>query len=129
MIYTYPVILSNSEDDGYTVYIPDFDSGTQGCNLGDAIEMAADAIGMLGICKQDDGQPIPSPSDIHSIKCHKNDIITLVNVDFDEYRRKNDNRMVKKNCTVPNWLAYEAEKAGINFSQTLQKALKIELNK
>jgi toxin-antitoxin system, antitoxin component, hicB family len=33
-----------------------------------------------------------------------------------------------KNCTIPSWLNFEAEKAGINFSAILQAALKAELN-
>ena len=33
-----------------------------------------------------------------------------------------------KNCTIPSWLNFEAEKAGINFSATLQAALKAELH-
>ena len=37
-------------------------------------------------------------------------------------------KVVKKNCTLPSWLCYEAEKANINFSQVLQAALKKELN-
>lgn len=36
-------------------------------------------------------------------------------------------KTVKKNCTVPLWLCMEAEKANINFSKALQKALKEEL--
>ncbi len=36
-------------------------------------------------------------------------------------------KTVKKNCTIPLWLCIEAEKANINFSKTLQKALKEEL--
>ena len=56
-----------------------------------------------------------------------NEIVTLVDVDFSEYRRKNDMRAVKKNCTIPSWLNFEAEKAGINFSAVLQAALKSEL--
>ena len=54
-------------------------------------------------------------------------IVTLVDVDFAEYRRKNDLKTVKKNCTLPSWLSFEAEKAGINFSAVLQSALKKEL--
>ena len=48
-------------------------------------------------------------------------IRTLVDVDLSEYRRKTDNRMVKKNCTIPNYLNVEAEKRGINFSRVLQE--------
>ncbi|MBR4450925.1 MAG: type II toxin-antitoxin system HicB family antitoxin [Clostridia bacterium] len=127
MFSTYPVILTPTKEGGFVVYIPDFDNYTEGNTLGEAIEMAADAIGMLGIVMQDDGKDIPTPSQPNSIKGKKDDIVTLVNIDFDEYRRKNDMRTVKKNCTIPSWLAYEAEKAGINFSQILQRGLKVEL--
>ena len=49
--------------------------------------------------------------------------ITLVDVDFVEYRRKVDNKAVKKNCTIPYWMNVEAEKAGINYSKLLQDAI------
>ena len=55
-------------------------------------------------------------------------IVSLVDVDFAEYRRKNDMRVVKKNCTIPSWLNFEAERAGVNFSAVLQAALKNELH-
>ena len=58
------------------------------------------------------------------IFAEKADIVTLVDVDFGEYRRKNDMRAVKKNCTIPSWLNFEAEKAGVNFSAILTAALK-----
>ena len=45
----------------------------------------------------------------------------------EEYRRKTDNKMVKKNCTIPNYLNVEAEKRGINFSRVLQEALQEKL--
>ena len=50
-------------------------------------------------------------------------LLTMVDVDFVDYRRKHDNRMVKKNCTIPYYLNVEAEKLGINFSRVLQEAL------
>ena len=50
-----------------------------------------------------------------------------LDIDFDIYRRKNELRAVKKNCTIPSWLNYEAEKANINFSQVLQNALMEQL--
>ena len=112
---------------GYLVFIPDFNINTQGKDITEAIEMARDAIGIIGIDYEDDGKPIPAPSDIHLISVSGNEILTLVDVDFAEYRRKNDIKTVKKNCTLPSWLCYEAEKANINFSQVLQNALKHEL--
>ena len=127
MKQSYPVILSPDEP-GYCVYIPDFDANTQGNNLTEAIEMARDVIGLLGIDMIDEKRALPAPSDLKDVKSEASDIVTLVDVDFAEYRRKNDLKVVKKNCTLPSWLCYEAEKANINFSQVLQTALKQVLN-
>ena len=44
------------------------------------------------------------------------------------YRKKNDNRSVRKNLTIPNWLNIAAEKEHINFSNVLQEALIEKLN-
>lgn len=123
----YPIVLI-PESIGFTVYIPDFDINTQGGDLAEAMEMARDAIGIMGIDLEDDGKQIPSPSSIKSITTADGELVSLVDVDFTEYRRKNENKVVKKNCTLPSWLCYEAEKANINFSHALQKALKQELH-
>lgn len=123
----YPIILSQGEK-FIVVYIPDFEINTQGENIAEAIEMARDAIGVVGIDMEDDGTSLPEPTEISEIKTNsKTDIITLVDVNFSEYRKKNDLRAVKKNCTIPSWLNFEAEKAGVNFSAILTAALKKEL--
>ncbi|MDR2568736.1 MAG: type II toxin-antitoxin system HicB family antitoxin [Oscillospiraceae bacterium] len=127
MKITYPIIISKGKE-YFIVYVPDFNINTQGTDTADAMKMARDAIGIVGIDMEDENEALPIPTDITTIKrANDSDIITLVDVDFTEYRRKNDMRAVKKNCTVPSWLCYEAEKAGINFSATLQAALKQEL--
>lgn len=124
---TYPIVLT-PEAQGFTVYIPDFDINTEGDDLTETIEMARDAIGLMGIDMEDDGKALPVPSPLQSIQSQDGDTVSLVDVDFTEYRRKNELRTVKKNCTLPSWLCYEAEKANINFSQALQSALKHELH-
>lgn len=124
---SYPIVLTPGVD-GYSVYIPDFDTGTQGKDLTEAIEMARDAIGLMGIDMEDDRKALPVPSDISEVRKSDADIVTLVDVDFTEYRLKNDMRAVRKNCTLPSWLNYRAEAAGINFSQVLQNALMKELH-
>lgn len=123
----YPVVMT--EDSKYTVvYVPDFEINTQGISCVDAIEMARDAIGIAGITMIDDKNDLPKPSCISLVQeNYPGKTVTLVDIDFDEYKRKNDTRSVKKNCTLPSWLCYEAEKAGINFSAVLQNALKKEL--
>lgn len=124
----YPVILSKCEDgSGYLVTIPDFDNNTFGATIPEAIEMARDAINLLGVTYEDNKQELPEPSDLTAIPCEANDIKTLVDVDFAAYRRMLDNRAVKKNCTIPSWLNEKAEAANINFSAVLQEALKQRL--
>ena len=107
--------------------IPDFGIETQGKDIADAIYMARDAIGLMGIDMQDDGKELPDPSEKVKVDNPK-DIVTFVDVDFDEYRKKVDNKAVKKNCTIPYWLNVEAEKAGINYSKLLQEAIVSALN-
>lgn len=123
----YPIIMSQGAE-YIIVYVPDFDINTQGTDYADAIEMARDAIGLMGIDMEDEKEPIPCPSDMSAIsKEHAEDIITLVDVDFADYRRKNDMRTVRRNVSLPSWLNAEAEKAGVNVSAILQAALKREL--
>lgn len=124
---SYPIILT-PEKVGFSVYIPDFDINTQGDSMTEAIEMARDAIGLMGIDMEDDGKVIPEASSVNNVKYSGDELLSFVDVDFTEYRRKNEIRTVKKNCTLPSWLCYEAEQANINFSQVLQAALKRELH-
>lgn len=123
----YPIVLSQGKEK-IVVYIPDFNINTQGSDIADAMEMARDAIGIMGIDMEDEGEILPEGSSFSEMKdAYSDDVVTLVDVDFAEYRRKNDLRAVKKNCTIPSWLNFEAEKAGLNFSAILQAALKREL--
>ena len=111
----------------YVVFVPDLKINTEGTDIANAIEMARDAIGLWGICEEDMGRSIPSPSTLHP-KCEEHEIVTLVDIDIDAYRRANDNRTIRKNLTLPSWLNDLAEKAGVNFSQILQEGLKERLD-
>ena len=123
----YPIVMS--KDEKYiVVYIPDFDAYSQGTDYAEAIEMARDAIGLMGLDYEDDGKALPTPTEISRVRSEEGDIVTLVDIDFVEYRRKNDMRSVRRNVTLPSWLDFAAEKSGINVSAVLQKALKSELN-
>lgn len=125
---SYPILLTKGKK-YVVVYIPDFNINTQGVDVTDAIEMARDAIGLMGIDMEDSNEALPEPTPIPNIKKEKeDDIISLVDVDFAEYRRKNDIRTVRRNVSLPSWLNVEAEKAGINVSSVLQRALKQELH-
>lgn len=127
MKLAYPIVLTKS-DDWFVVTIPDLQLNTQGKDIPDAIEMARDAIGMACCYLKDEKKELPEASEIGSIFADADDIITLVDIDLDAYRRKHDTKAVRKNLTIPAWLNEAAEQAGINFSQVLQEALKAQLN-
>lgn len=122
----YPITIQK-DGEFFVVYVPDFGINTQGTSIPDAMEMARDAIGLCGCVMQDNNQAIPKPSEIESVKADAGSFVTLVDVDFTGYRRRHDNRAVRKNLTIPAWLNEEAEAAGLNFSSVLQRALKTEL--
>ena len=48
----YPIIITEEKDSFY-VSVPDFESATQGDSVADAIMMARDLIGLMGIDMQD----------------------------------------------------------------------------
>ena len=137
MKQVYPTFIVKDGKD-YLVSVPDMEIFTEGSSLADAIEMARDAIGAAVISMEDHNEIVPEPSsEADALKLVSNDtdivdftkgILTYVDVDFSEYRRKSDMKTVRRNVALPSWLNYEAEKAGINVSRVLQDALIKTLN-
>lgn len=133
----YPTFIAQDGKD-FLVYVPDMDIYTEGTDFEDAIAMARDAIGIAGISMEDNNEVLPkASSQANAIAKAKEDteifdyskgILTYIDVDFAEYRRKVDNKTVRRNVALPSWLDYEAEKAGINVSRVLQEALMKVLN-
>ncbi|MDY3721574.1 MAG: type II toxin-antitoxin system HicB family antitoxin [Treponema sp.] len=122
MKYVYPVIFEDAEEGGYVVTVPDIPCCfTQGEDMADAIFMAEDVIAMMLAEYEDEGKPVPTPSKIEDVKT--TGIVSLVRADTDEWRKLVDNKAVKKTLSIPGWLNRKAERAAINFSQTLQDAL------
>lgn len=128
MKYAYPAIFTPEEKEGYTVAVPDLPGCfTCGDNLVEAIELARDAISMWLCDAEDKNEFIPKPSKISDHNVSNSCFVNLIDVDTIEYRKLNDNRAVKKTLTIPSWLNAQGEKAGVNFSQILQDALKNHL--
>lgn len=126
MKYVYPAVFTPLASGEYDVRIPDLPGYlTCGKDLADALEMAGDAAAMWLCDAEDNHEPIPAPSEKLTVAYPQ--FVSFVLADTDKYRQENDNRAIKKTLTIPNWLNSKAEKAGINFSQTLQSALKRQL--
>ncbi len=141
MKQVYPTFIVNTDDGSehsFLVCVPDMAVFTEGDTFADAIEMARDAIGLTGISMEDHNEELPVPSDqtavMEKVKHYTEDIdfskgiLTYVDVDFAEYRKKVDTKTVRRNVALPGWLNYEAEHAGINVSRVLQEALMNVLN-
>ena len=141
MKQVYPTFILDTKDGSehpFLVCVPDMEIFTEGDSFADAIEMARDAIGLAGVSMEDNKEELPFPSDQEKvIALVKKDtevvdfskgILTYVDVDFAEYRKKADTKTVRRNVALPGWLNYEAERAGINVSRVLQEALMNVLN-
>ena len=61
----YPIVMTQGKE-FIVVFVPDFNINTQGKDVPDAIEMARDAIGLMGIDMQDDGEALPEASSLAS---------------------------------------------------------------
>lgn len=140
MKVTYPVIFTEV-DTNILIEVPDLgilteanEEGKAKGTMADAIMMARDAIGISCIHAEDEMEEIAEASKISDIDISKGTffedgkgIVSLVDVDLLAYRRLLDNKTVRRNVTLPNWLNQEAERAKINVSKVLQEALMVKL--
>ncbi len=125
----YPAILHAEEDGGFSIWLQDV-SGciSQGDSIGDAIQNIKDALGLMYEVAMDENTELPKPADPDKSALEDNETIVIVEFDPEEYLSKQSTRAVKKTLTLPAWLNTQAERAGINFSQLLQSAIRNQLN-
>lgn len=125
----YPVFFTKVND-CVLVEVPDLEILSEGKDMNDAIDMARDAIELKCVSMEDAKEEIPNPSDISLLNvangtfaAEGETVISFVDIDSSEYRRKIDTKTVRRNVALPSWLDYEANKAGVNVSRILQEAL------
>ena len=129
--YVYPAIFTPEESGGYSIRFPDIENCfTCGDNLTEAMEMANDALCLTLYDMEQDSKQIPAASTAAGAQqlAAAGEFVTLIACDTIAYRKFFDNKAVKKTLSIPSWLNDMAERAGINFSGTLQEALKQQLN-
>lgn len=123
----YPVLFTKTESN-VLIEVPDLGILTEGTDMNNAIEMARDAIELMYVSMEDDNKKVPEPSDVLDVNSgifaeEGKTVVSFVDVNPTEYRKKIDTRTVRRNVALPSWLNYEAEHAGINVSRVLQEAL------
>lgn len=127
--YIYPAIFTPEKEGGFSISFPDIE-GCYTCSddLEEGLKMANDALSLMLVSIEDDGDNIPLPTAINELKLNKDEFSTLICADTIKYRHTLNNMAVKKTLSIPAWLNDAAIASGLNFSQTLQDALKEKLN-
>ncbi len=129
MQYLYTAVFTPFEDGtGYEAQIPDIPHCiTSGRNLADALAMIADAASLMLVDMEDDHVSIPQSTPPHLFRAPEGSVTSLVSLDTDNYRKMTDTRAVRKNVSIPAWMATLADRQGVNCSQVLQEALREKL--
>jgi predicted RNase H-like HicB family nuclease len=129
MVCIYPACFY-PDTDGTTVIFPDLPGCTTfGRTLDEAFQMADEAACGWIYGEIERGEPIPPPSAIDDVKAEdfEDGFVNLIRLDVDAYTEKFHSKSVRKNCSLPAWLATLAERKGLNFSDLLQTAIKQKL--
>lgn len=104
--YVYPAIFT-PEDGGFVVTFPDWLGATQGDDAADAINMAADFLGLSCWSAEHDHEEIKAPTPLSDIDVPDGGFVNLVAADTDAYQKIID----REN----NPIKYAREQAGLNI--------------
>lgn len=128
--YTY-IAYFQKENDVYTITIPDLPGViTEANSIDNGIEEIKDALSIWLLNAEDYNIKINSAKSFNDYidLIQDDNFIQYITVDTIFARSKEENKSVKKTLTIPKWLNDLATAKGVNFSNTLQLALKNELN-
>ncbi len=126
--YFYPAIFSYEKDKEIAVVFPDLDVATSGVDEDDALLSARELLGCVLFGLEEDGEEIPTPTQLKDIKLKNNERAVLVDVFMPSVRNANINKSVNRTVTLPAWLNSAAVERNINFSQVLQDALRAQID-
>ena len=94
--------------------------------------MAREALALHIYGMEQDGDEIPQPSSLRMLAeqedLQENEVFMLVEAFMPTFRERESKRFVKKTLSIPYWMNAEAERVGLNFSQTLQNAIAQKLS-
>lgn len=129
MKYTYLATLVQNSKGQYEVEFPDLApaAATYGNNLEEAVRMAHDALTGYLLVAEDSKDQIPTAHSEREITIPEHALVVPIVVDTVVAREREENKLVKKTLTIPEWLNVLGTERGINFSATLTKALKEKL--
>ena len=126
--YFYPAIFQYEEGQEISVLFPDLDCATCGVDDKDALLSARELLGRVLYGLEEDGEDIPAPTPLSDIKTQDNEKVVLIDVYMPSVRMAEENKSVNRTVTLPAWLNAAAVERNINFSQTLQEALREKIH-
>lgn len=130
MIHSYIAVLKPFGDEqGYTVYFPDFKGAiSEGSTFEESVRNAREVLEIY-LDMDVDNLPVPSTAKELARELEGDgDLLQVVTVDMDLVKRREMNKAVNKMVTLPKWLLDLGKERKVNFSQLLQQALREELN-
>ena len=89
--------------------------------MAQAYEMAVDALGLALTSRENEHQPLPSPSDPTEIIPELDAFLVVIEFDMLAYKKRNNSRAVKKTLSIPEWLNEAAIAMDINFLRCCRK--------
>lgn len=130
MKYIYSATFTPIEDgSGFYARVPDLPGCiTTGKDLHDAIAQITDATAGWLVVAEDECLPIPAATAQAELECEDGCLLSIVQIDTIAYRALTDTRAVRKNVSLPAWMAALADKSGLNCSQILQEGLAARLS-
>jgi predicted RNase H-like HicB family nuclease len=129
MKLAYPAIFYPCQEGGFAVEVPDLHGCiSQGEDLAEAMLMGAEAASGWILSELEDGQPIPPPSPLGTVKPDEEigqGFVNMLALDLEAHARKYNRKLVKKNLEleIPAWLDAFAESRHVDYSKALQDSL------
>lgn len=126
--YFYPAVFTYEPGEEIAVVFPDLDCATSGIDDDDVLVSARELLGCVLFGLEEDGEEIPEPSALAKVETEENERTVLIDVFMPSVRQAQNNKSVNRTVTLPAWLNAVAQEHDINFSQTLQDAIKAQLH-
>lgn len=125
--YFYPAVFTYEPGCEIAVEFPDLGVATSGVDDDDALLSARELLGCVLFGLEEDGEEIPVPTSLKQIAVGPNEHTALVDVYMPSVRQAQSTKAVNRTVTLPAWLNALAVEHDVNFSQTLQAALRQQL--
>lgn len=129
--YIFPAVFYPPGQEGLDICVvfPDLGEATQGTDLANALDMAKELLELTLYGLEEEGLPIPAASDAAHIELDQQGaFVAPISVYMPVVRAEMASQYVRKTVTLPKWLNDVAESAGINFSRSLQTAIRLILD-